>query len=113
MKELTYILGAGASYQSIPVVKTFNKRFLEFIDSLKTNNGNVWPPEYRPKMANAIDYLTELSKEFSSHQSFDTYFKKLFHFGKHDKINLGKRLLNLYFMWEHSQSSPPLAQVFR
>ena len=56
-------------------------------------------------MANAQDYLTELSKEFSSHQSFDTYFKKLFHFGKHDKINLGKRLLNLYFMWEHSQSS--------
>jgi hypothetical protein len=27
MSELTYILGAGASYQSMPVVKTFPSRF--------------------------------------------------------------------------------------
>jgi hypothetical protein len=30
-EELTYILDAGASYQSLPVVKTFPKRFKMFL----------------------------------------------------------------------------------
>lgn len=34
MAELTYILGAGASYQSMPVVKTFPKRFEAFTKSV-------------------------------------------------------------------------------
>ena len=34
--ELTYILGAGASYQSMPIVDTFPKRFDEFVDYIKS-----------------------------------------------------------------------------
>jgi hypothetical protein len=102
--QLTYIFGAGASYQSIPIVKTFNKRLLEFKEYLK-NKGNPLSGDDRHFFYNAADSIQELFNEFSSHQSFDTYFKKLFHFGNVDAINSGKRLLNLYFSWEHSKSS--------
>ena len=37
-QELTYILGAGASYQSIPVVKTFNKRFDNLLFEASSHN---------------------------------------------------------------------------
>lgn len=98
MSELTYILGAGASYQSIPVVKTFSKRFEKFVleelsKSFKGWNGADWG-DFIPK-------AKTLASEISSHQSFDTYFKKLFHNNLFEEINSSKRLLNMYFFWEH------------
>lgn len=60
--------------------------------------------EERIRFNEVADQISTLFQEFSSHQSFDTYFKKLFHLGE-DKINLKKRLLNLYFLWEHSSTS--------
>jgi hypothetical protein len=104
MDELTYILGAGASYESIPIVKTFNKRLLNFKDYLLTNSANN-SPDYRSKLSDASNYIQKLHDDFLSHQSFDTYFKKLFHVNDIALINQGKRLLHLYFLWEHSQSS--------
>jgi hypothetical protein len=103
-KDLTYILGAGASFQSIPVVKTFNKRFLQF-GSYLASRGKIFADTERQKHDEAAKAIAGIFNDFSSHQSFDTYFKKLFHFGDSAKINLGKRLLNLYFLWEHSSSS--------
>lgn len=102
--QLTYILGAGASFQSIPVVKTFNSRLYDFNRylTLKASNKNG---QERKKFLVTANYIHSLVNEFSAHQSFDTYFKKLFHFGDYSNINLGKRLLNLYFLWEHSKSS--------
>ncbi len=83
-KELTYILGAGASFQSIPVVKTFPARFMKFsnfIVSLQSDYQRTL--DYDSKVYNNITKLKEwsqsLQKAFKSHQSFDTYFKKLFH----------------------------------
>lgn len=99
MKELTYILGAGASYQSIPVVKTFVQRFGVF-------QGNLWGAMQEGyfdfKNYSEIDQLgKEFANAITSHQSFDTFFKKLFHLGQKDKILQFKKILNLYFLWEH------------
>jgi hypothetical protein len=102
--QLTYILGAGASYQSIPVVRTFNKRLLKF-KSFLYNQSNIETGSNRQMYNEAVNSIETLFKEFSSHHSFDTYFKKLFHLGDSDSINLRKRLLHLYFLWEHSSTS--------
>lgn len=102
--QLTYLLGAGASFQSIPIVKTFTNRLLKFQIYL-LDKSNAVRGEDRRKFVTAANGIHALANEFSAHQSFDTYFKKLFHFGKYDIINSGKRLLNLYFLWEHSNSS--------
>jgi hypothetical protein len=112
-EELTYILGAGASFQSIPDVKTFNKRFDSFVkfldDSSKTivqsypesNNNNIGLKE-------ALKVAKIIAAEFKSHQSFDTYFKKLFHTKNLDKLNLSRKIIHLYFLWEHIATIPQI-----
>ena len=96
MDELTYILGAGASYQSIPVVKTFPRRFEEFAGQIE--NLRFKEPDIFTSFCHAVLLF---SKQINSHQSFDTYFKKLFHTKEFDLITLSKKILNIYFIWEH------------
>lgn len=102
-KELTYILGAGASYQSIPVVKTFAKRFevfINYLDEYKKKSSSMPLPEL--KLSNEdIEKCRCLLDSFRSHQSFDTYFKKLFHTKKDNEIRFAKKVLHIYFIWEH------------
>lgn len=102
-KELTYILGAGASFQSFPVVDKFVQRFDEFAKQYISDCADAAKDgiEYISELEKGKDIIIELGKEFESHQSFDTYFKKLFHQGKEKKIKEGKKILNLYFLWEH------------
>jgi hypothetical protein len=101
MAELTYILGAGASYQSMPVVKTFPKRFEEFTKSVS----DLLFGNSTSSFQNLKTDLSEFGSDIKSHQSFDTYFKKLFHTADKDKILKSKKILNLYFLWEHLQAS--------
>lgn len=100
--ELTYILGAGASFESMPVVKSFPYRFEEFSQYVTSLRGI---PHI---FINNRDFITtlenkakELSRQFKTHQSFDTYFKKLFHTEQTAEIFISKKVLNLYFLWEH------------
>lgn len=75
MSELTYILGAGASYQSISVVKTFPQRFQVFIENLRVLLSEPGTTDIELKLKFVIDFLNELQ----AHSTFDTHFKKLFH----------------------------------
>ncbi|MBL0146508.1 MAG: hypothetical protein IPP48_12965 [Chitinophagaceae bacterium] len=100
--ELTYILGAGASYQSIPIVKTFPERFKYFLNHLKA----IWedlrfPEDKRFFFEGIYNKANSLLNSFESHQSFDTYFKKLFHTNQKSEVIESKKILNLYFTWEH------------
>ncbi len=100
-EELTYILGAGASYESIPIVKTFPNRFQKFvhyISNIKESQSLKEPDINATKQCSQI-FLNEII----NHQSFDTYFKKLYHTGQTEKIINGKKILNIYFTWEHCQ----------
>ncbi len=106
-KELTYILGAGASFESIPVVKTFGERFNKFAvylkDCCKTESGiRILKPDEREKFLLVADEVEDLYLAFKTHQSFDTYFKKLFHRNDLESIKRSKKILNIYFTWEHS-----------
>jgi hypothetical protein len=103
--ELTYILGAGASYQSIPVVKTFAARFEEFKNEIKLSLNYS---KVTPKLISDIE---DFSYELKSHQSFDTYFKKRFHLGDEIAIMLAKKIINLYFLWEQIQL-PQKPQIY-
>jgi len=70
--QLTYILGAGASFQSIPVVKTFNNRLFNFNQYLRIKSGEKKRQEQN-KFLQAANHFHSLVNEFSAHQSFDTY----------------------------------------
>lgn len=103
MKQLTYVLGAGASYQSMPIVKTFPMRFKSFVDKLWMLANNEQNDITKKQLFDAHSRSHSLYLEFKSHQSFDTYFKKLFHSNPY-KINMAKKILHLYFIWEHVSS---------
>jgi hypothetical protein len=105
MSEITYIIGAGTSFQSIPLVSTFNNRLLDFADFISQRGYKIFNGEERNKFVQASEAIKGLYSEFSSHQSFDTWFKKQFHMGNDVAINQGKRMLHLYFIWEHSKAS--------
>ena len=114
-EELTYILGAGASFQSIPVVKTFAKRFDSFAAFLESNSKTLVKTYPDSSIDNSIFIETAkavriLSAEFKAHQSFDVYFKKLFHTKNENQINLSKKILHLYFLWEHTAAIPKTKQ---
>lgn len=40
MNHITYLLGAGASYNAIPILDTFSKSILDFLDRLDTIYGS-------------------------------------------------------------------------
>ena len=102
--SLTYILGAGASFQSIPIVTTFPQRFSSFIESVNNfANQNTENYTYQKSLRNLAVVGGVLLKEFQNHQSFDTFFKKLYHTQDEKKIKLYKKILNLYFIWEHTK----------
>lgn len=109
MNELTYILGAGASFQSMPVVKSFSNRFKTFLDWIDGSliKGQGFSPDEKQKFGMLYESGKGLQESFESHQSFDTYFKKLFHTGQHEKTNQGKKIINLYFTWEHLSKPSP------
>lgn len=106
-KELTYILGAGASFQSMPTVKSFPGRFSAFVDFLKSQK-RAHPGIYE----SAYEKAKKALAAFKTHQSFDTYFKKLFHIGLLQTIIEVKKILNLYFIWEHLSDLQNDSEIF-
>jgi hypothetical protein len=64
--QLTYILGAGASHESIPVVKTFNKRLFEFRNYLIQRSGQLRSDQYGVPFSSAVGHIEQLHKDFSS-----------------------------------------------
>ena len=87
MADITYIFGAGASCQSMPLVSNFKDRFDVFEEHLQISSSSLNP--------NLIIDIKDFKKEISSHFSFDTYFKKLFH-QEVDEKKINKLLLNIH-----------------
>lgn len=92
MNEITYILGAGASYYSMPLVEDFPNRFNYFLDFIRPSiSSDVWFMKDCEKFASQLE----------SHVSFDTIFKKLFHQNSSNRIRRYKAILLIYFIFEH------------
>lgn len=101
MRELTYIIGAGASYESMPLVKNFPRRFRFFVEIMnQLSNHPYVSAEDKASVRILHQHSLAFYKEIVSHQSFDTFFKKLYHTEQQSKINLYKKVLNVYFLWE-------------
>jgi len=92
MSEVTYLFGAGASCKSMPLVNNFPKRFNFFTEYLRSTDFDTHT---------FFGLCTEFSKTIKSHLSFDTFFKKLFHQNQKEKIQLYKKILLIYFIFEH------------
>lgn len=102
--EITYLFGAGASYQSMPLVGSFCDRLNIYLDFLRRIGSKQ----------SFIDHNKDLLRAVKSHLSFDTYFKKLFH-QKDQQISIdrGKYLIYMYFLFEHLIDTNEFSEVGR
>lgn len=103
-KNITYLIGAGASCNSMPLVNNMNKR----IDCLfhLLNTGNQTSDNSIIKNETYIIYheLISILNDAKRHKTLDTYAKKLWLTKQTGKLHKLKVLLDLYFTFEQDIS---------
>lgn len=96
-KVYLYLLGAGASSQTLPLASQFASRLTSFAGDLLNDT-----PNNNSKIAlnEAIDWL---AKEASHHFSVDTFAKKLYFRGDIQNLKKLKAALSAYLVIEQSR----------
>ncbi|MDQ3015488.1 MAG: hypothetical protein M3R25_02020 [Bacteroidota bacterium] len=100
MNNVTYLLGAGASFQAIPVQNQLSSEMMKFLIRLKMiflkNKSNL---------AHINNSWIPILNLAVNHASIDTYAKKLFITRNYNDLFQLKLILSAYFIYE--QSSEP------
>lgn len=92
-KYLTFYLGAGASFNAVPIVNEFPLRLQYFADYLSEK-----PETYKDEPF--VKSLLELKSKIEQHSTFDVYAKKLFLQKKYDELNKFKFLISVFLTFE-------------
>lgn len=75
MEKITYFIGAGASYHSLPLIKTMNERMRTFRSFLKNQKDNgTLTHKFSDKFIDTLDELIEIEKQRTS---IDAYARQL------------------------------------
>lgn len=123
-RNITYLLGAGASYHSIPVVEQLNKRMELFLnmcedtmplafglDNFKKDNPKIDSEFYNKiDLKLILDNYKIIVNEALKHKTVDTYAKKLFLRKDQNKLYMLKEFLCLYFAFEQSSDQRKLVK---
>lgn len=119
MSKIVYLIGAGASCQSLPMVSQIKDRIPNLIglikkDSFGLNDQHTIIPgksnlEIIDKFIEDLEWMNQLN---SNHYSIDTFAKKLFL--TKDKINYCrlKLILSNYFLIEQKLNKPDIRYDF-
>jgi len=105
----TYLIGAGASANTIPVIKDFDKElylFADYIDKYifekhyyeESYVNKDYPYEIRKKF---VDDIRWLAKEYGCHSSVDTFAKKLFLSSRKGDLILLKEIISEFILYKH------------
>ncbi len=105
-KNITYLLGAGASYHSIPVVDQLNRRMELFLNmAIPHQNGESILDKsfyHELDLQSILSKYTKVVNEALKHKTVDTFAKKLFLQKNNSELHLLKEFLCLYFAFEQS-----------
>lgn len=98
-QKVTYLLGAGASANALPMAGDMDNRISVFIEHLKKECSLD---------SEQISQLKGIYKEISRHYTIDTYAKKLFLKGRQAKDELFKlyNFMGTYFIYEQLRKDP-------
>jgi hypothetical protein len=122
-KNITYLLGAGASFHSIPIVSTMNERMLLFLNMLERykiyDNESMgervqisshidFPDYYNGLNSTSFGKYKEVVNEAFKHHTVDTYARKLWLRRQRGHLKLLKEFLCLYFAFEQSPNADKL-----
>lgn len=114
--KVTYLFGAGASKQALPIVNEIPERLDSVISLLKKPefslpenerfeemNLQMSKKEAQNVLIKDLEWILEKS---SKHASIDTFAKKLFIKGQHEELNRLKLAFSVYFVIEHFLNPP-------
>ncbi|MFT3845388.1 MAG: hypothetical protein QM725_10065 [Lacibacter sp.] len=126
MANVTYLLGAGASANCLPVIQNFSKRLLISKKILEEDiqarsdlyNINFDTPR-KPPIISDLDAAKEIIKELewvisesATHQTIDTLAKKFFHKDLKSLFRL-KRILIFFFLFEQKMAKRINSQIHK
>ena len=101
MANVTYLLGAGASANALPVINEINGRLLFFKDTIFDYINRNLRHQNILKAQNLHRDLDLLIKNIEKHQTIDTLARKLFAQKKHHvELEKLKILISTYFIFE-------------
>ncbi len=105
-QNITYILGAGASCKSQPLVSNMRERMNLLLQMLnpKSYCNQLLNIEIRSNTKILYERYKDIVHESFKHYTPDTYAKKLWLTDKHETLNIFKEFLNLYFIFEQNFS---------
>lgn len=120
MHKITYLFGAGASKNALPIVKEFPERIQNLIDFLEKDNiefdesetfDDLGPTVRNTKNDYYIEMIGSLKwmlKVIENHSSVDTFAKKLYIKGLNSELNRLKIALSVFFMIEQTRCPPDI-----
>lgn len=106
--NITYLIGAGASYPDVPVVKDMPKAIYSLVSKLNelSFEFNEYVEKYEKEASsfpymnvygNLVNGLRWLKHNSEKHQSIDTFAKKLFIQDRDDDLQTLKNVLGAFF----------------
>ena len=107
--KVTYFLGAGASFQALPIWKEQGKSMINVATAIFSHVRNmIGLPTPNPKLYNN-EIILEFSKRLMAfgelaqeYGSIDIYARRLYLLGDTDELNELKKCLSVYFdIWEN------------
>lgn len=107
MKAVTYLFGAGASANCLPLVKNFHEEMVKLVEILKAPEYELSTTDYfipysdKPKNEVKLDFIVNMEwliKECKNHASIDTYAKKLYIRSQSDDLLRLKATLSVFFV---------------
>lgn len=99
----TYILGAGASYETLPLAMGLKDSLNKFVHELNVlKNITESSSIKRTAIENLVEELNDLLAQSNRHQSIDTYARMLYLTKEFDQYDRLCFLLTLYFHFEQS-----------
>lgn len=96
---ITYLFGAGASCEVLPLVDGISGGMYGMCLKLQEYTEKV-DPKLKTELKVLIKEIKELSEEAGKHASIDTYARKLFLTENKEKLIWLKRVLSFYFILE-------------
>lgn len=107
MANVTYLMGAGASANALPIYKNFKDRFklFELLFSKNLAHYHEMGVGYDEQAKKLKQQLKLFINEFNFHNTPDTIAKKLFHTTRNEMgldLNDVKKILTLFFIYEQT-----------
>ncbi len=103
MKNITYLIGAGASFGTLPLVSNLPAELLDFADSIPKMSETEPPDQIEKKLQEDFHWL---GNEAKKQASIDTLARQFSLNGQRNNLNKLKNILTIFFYYKQVCNYP-------